>query len=90
MNLVEHSEAVLAQPYTLQIIGSTAGGAKIDRSFGGDVLHSFYLSHVDRRRGDRRFSAVLRQALPLHRDRIAGPLAQLPDELETRLLQTGG
>lgn len=85
-----HIAAAAMEAYTLQIIGLTTGGAKIERSFGGDVLHSFYLPYVDLWRGDRRFSAALRQALPLYRDRIAGPLAQLPEEIETRLRQTGG
>jgi hypothetical protein len=85
-----HIATAAMEAYTLQVVGLTTGGAKIERSFGGDVLHSFYLPYVDLWRGDRRFSAALRQALPPYRDRIAGPLARLPEEIEVRLGQTGG
>lgn len=84
-----HIATAAMEAYTLQVIGLTTGGKKIEQSFGGDVLHSFYLPYVDLWRGDRRFSAALRQALPLHRDRISGPLAGLPEEIEVKLRQTG-
>lgn len=71
--------------YTLQVLGVTTGGSKIEHSVGGDVLHAFYLPYVDLWRGDRRFSATLRQALPRYRDRITGPLAELPKAIETKL-----
>jgi hypothetical protein len=77
--------AAALEAYTLQIVGVTAGGAKIEDSFGGDVLHAFYLPYVDLWRGDRRFSAALRQALPAYRGRISGPLTQLPKEIELKL-----
>jgi hypothetical protein len=74
------------EAYALQVVGVTAGGAKIEDSVGGDILHAFYLPYVDLWRGDRRFSAALRQALPAYRDRIGGPMAQLPREIELKLL----
>jgi len=73
------------EAYTLQILGVTTGGAKIEGSVGGDVLHAFYLPYVDLWRGDRRFSAMLRQALPRYRARITGPLTELPKAIEARL-----
>lgn len=78
--------AAALEAYTLQIIGVTTGGAKIENSVGGDVLHAFYLPYVDIWRGDRRFSAALRQALPRYRDRISGPLAELPKAIEAKLI----
>lgn len=77
--------AAALEAYALQIVGVTTGGSKIEGSIGGDVLHAFYLPYVDLWRGDRRFSATLRQALPHYRDRISGPLAELPKAIETKL-----
>ncbi len=78
--------AAALEAYTLQVIGVTTGGAKIEDSFGGDLLHAFYLPYVDIWRGDKRMSAALRQALPAYRDRIGGTLAQLPKLIERKLV----
>lgn len=80
--------AAALEAYTLQVLGVTTGGARIEDSVGGDVLHAFYIPYVDLWRGDRRFSATLRQALPQYRGRISGPLAQLPKAIETKLLSS--
>ncbi len=79
--------AAALEAYALQIIGVTTGGAKIEPSFGGDLLHAFYLPYVDIWRGDRRVSATLRQVLPRYRDRIGGTLADLPMEIERKLAE---
>jgi hypothetical protein len=78
--------AAALEAYTLQIVGVTTGGSKIEGSVGGDVLHAFYIPYVDLWRGDRRFSAVLRQALPQYRDRISGPLTELPKAIDAKLI----
>ncbi|MBB3956303.1 hypothetical protein [Novosphingobium sediminicola] len=78
--------AAALEAYTLQILGVTTGGSKIEGSVGGDVLHAFYLPYVDLWRGDRRFCAALRQALPCYRDRISGALAELPKKIEAELI----
>lgn len=78
--------AAALEAYTLQILGVTTGGSKIEDSVGGDVLHAYYLPYVDLWRGDRRFSAMLRQALPHYRDRISGPLVALPKAIEAKLV----
>lgn len=80
--------AAALETYTLQIVGVTTGGSRIEGSVGGDVLHAFYLPYVDLWRGDRRFSAMLRQALPNYRDRISGPLAELHKAIETKLVSS--
>jgi hypothetical protein len=78
--------AAALEAYTLQIVGVTTGGSKIEGSVGGDVLHAFYIPYVDLWRGDRRFGAVLRQALPRYSDRISGPLTDLPKAIEAKLV----
>ena len=80
--------AAALEAYSLQILGVTTGGSKIEGSIGGDVLHAFYLPYVDLWRGDRRFSAMLRQALPRYRNQISGPLAELPKTIETKLVSS--
>lgn len=80
--------AAALEAYMLQILGVTTGGSKIEGSVGGDVLHAFYLPYVDLWRGDRRFSAALRQALPRYNNRISGPLAELPKAIERKLLSS--
>jgi len=74
------------EAYTLQILGVTTGGSKIEGSVGGDLLHAFYIPYVDLWRSDRRFGALLRQALPRYRDRISGPLTELPKAIEAKLV----
>lgn len=68
--------------YVRQIIGFAGNAAKIERSFGGDLVHALYLSHVDLWRGDRRFSAVVRQAVPQYAGRIVPTLKELPNSID--------
>jgi hypothetical protein len=41
-----------------------------------------YLPHVDLWRGDRRFSTLVRTALPQYADRVIATLADLPEALD--------
>jgi hypothetical protein len=63
--------------YVRQITGLIGTEAKIERSFGGDLVHALYLPHVDLWRGDRRFSVVVRNAVPRYADRIVPTLRGL-------------
>lgn len=77
----------LLESYTLQIIGVSANQAKIENSFGGDMFHALYLPYVDLWRGDRRFSALLKQALPSYGNRVVSSLNHLPDKIDNLRLQ---
>ncbi|TWS94981.1 hypothetical protein [Reyranella sp. CPCC 100927] len=68
--------------YISQIMGLTGSEAKIERSFGGDLIHAFYLPHVDLWRGDRRFSALLKDAVPHRANRIVPALRELPAAID--------
>ena len=65
--------------YALQISGITSSNAKIERSFGGDLIHALYLPHVDLWRGDRRFSNLVRQHIPIYAGKVVS------DRKSTRL-----
>lgn len=64
--------------YVRQILGLTGNAARIERSFGGDMVHALYLPHVDLWRGDRRFSALVRNAVPRYSGRVVPTLKELP------------
>jgi hypothetical protein len=81
--------ANMLEAYTLQITGVTAANAKIERSFGGDMLHAFYVPYVDLWRGDRRFSEALLCAMPAHKDRIVRRLVDLPSAIDTVAKRAG-
>ena len=69
--------------YTRQILGLEGGAeAKIEHSFGGDLMHALYLPHVDLWRGDRRFSSLLKRAAPNFADRIIPTLRELPSRIK--------
>lgn len=68
--------------YVRQIMGLQGSEAKIERSFGGDLVHALYLPHVDLWRGDRRFSTVVRDAVPQYAQRIVPTLKGLPDAID--------
>ena len=74
--------ANMLEAYTLQITGVTAANAKVERSFGGDMMHAFYVPYVDLWRGDRRFSEALIGAMPNHKKRIVRKLADLPAAID--------
>lgn len=74
--------AAIIEAYALQITGISASNASIERSFGGDMLHSIYLPHVDLWRGDRRFSEALAGARPAYKSRIVRKLMDLPAAIE--------
>lgn len=68
--------------YIQQITGMSGSNANIERSFAGDMVHSWYLPHVDIWRGDRRFSALLKTELPRYANRIVPLLQDLPTAID--------
>ncbi|MFC0104430.1 hypothetical protein [Sphingopyxis terrae] len=68
--------------YLRQVIGLSGNVAKIEASFGGDLIHAFYLPHVDLWRSDRRFSAVVTSALPAYAGRVVSKLTDLPSAID--------
>lgn len=68
--------------YVRQIIGLSGQEARIERSFGGDLLHTLYLPHVDLWRGDRRFSAIVSRAVPTYANRIVAIPKDLPAAID--------
>lgn len=64
--------------YLGQALGLYGKKANLERSFGGDVVHSMYLPTVDLWRGDRRTSAALIAAVPEYAHRVVPKLADLP------------
>jgi hypothetical protein len=73
--------AAVLESYLLQILGATATSAKIEKSFAGDLMHALYLPYVDLWRGDRRFSALLANAVPEYQNRIVRSLSDLPSAI---------
>lgn len=68
--------------YLGQVFGAAGSEASIERSFGGDLVHSLYLPHVDLWRGDRRLSAVAQRVLPEFAGTIVPKLAGLPAAID--------
>ncbi|MGZ8298290.1 MAG: hypothetical protein ACXWUO_12550 [Allosphingosinicella sp.] len=65
------------------------GTGKIERSFGGDLVHALYLPHVSLWRGDRRFSHLVRSTLPNLCDGVVGRLVDLPQAIDKLNLSKG-
>jgi len=68
--------------YTRQILGLAGTPGRVERSFGGDLVHALYLPHVDLWRGDRRFAEVVRTAVPRYGPRIVSRPGQLPERID--------
>lgn len=68
--------------YTRQIIGLSGAEAKIENSFGGDLVHALYLPHVDLWRGDRRFAQVVMKAMPALAHHVIPTLKALPEAID--------
>jgi len=73
----------LLAAYTRQIMVGGEGAPKIEHSFGGDLVHTLYLPHVDLWRADRRFGSLVRGALPKWSERVVS----VPSELVGRIDQ---
>jgi len=71
----------LVKAYLEQILGFAGPPAKIERSVGGDLVHALYLPYVDLWRGDRRFSELVRQALPQYREKVVHRVSDLPERI---------
>ncbi|MCF1468684.1 hypothetical protein FS764_17405 [Agrobacterium vitis] len=95
-NLLSNYEALTEVPsynviskivigYVSHVLGLQGDVAKVERSFGGDLIHSLYLPHVNLWRGDRRFSDVVRRALPQYSKKIVAAPSDLLTAIE-RLL----
>jgi hypothetical protein len=78
---VAQTTGSLIHGYLKQTSGIYGQAAKVERSFGGDLVHSFYLSHVDLWRGDRRFSHLVRSCQPEIGHKVIANLADLPDAI---------
>lgn len=59
-------------------LGFEGGGYKPERSSWGDMMHVINLPYVDLWRGDRRFSNIVRQAVPQYQDQVVSRLVDLP------------
>ena len=67
--------------YLGQALGLYGKKARLEKSFGGDLVHSMYLPTVNLWRGDRRTSAALISAVPEYADRVISKLADLPNAI---------
>jgi hypothetical protein len=79
---------VLLEAYLLQTSGIAGETAKVERSFGGDLVHAFYLNHCDLWRGDRRFSHLVRSALPEFSRKVVSVLSDLPAAIDAAAQRT--
>jgi hypothetical protein len=70
--------AAVLPSYVEQILGFRGPPAKIERSFGGDLMHALYLQHVDIWRGDARFCELIRQSKIGTKARVVSRLSDLP------------
>lgn len=75
-NLVE-----LVGEYIAQCIGLRGPRAKVEASFGGDLMHAMYIPHVSVWRSDRRFSKLAQERRVQGTARIVPTLAALPDAI---------
>ncbi len=73
--------------YVEQVTGLRGTAAGIEDSLGGDILHALYLPYVDLWRGDRRFSHILKSALPAYADRIVPTVKELPVAIDNWLTE---
>ena len=71
--------------YIRQILGFAGTEAKIEDSFGGDLVHALYLPHVDLWRGDRRFSEVIKNAVPSYANKVVSKLNSLAAAIDAHL-----
>jgi hypothetical protein len=63
--------------YAHQVLGFAGSVAGIEHSFGGDLIHALYLTHVDLWRGDRRFAPLVIKSAPRFANRVVPKLTQL-------------
>lgn len=68
--------------YIWQIMGMAGSEAKVEHSFAGDLFNALYLPYVDLWRGDRRFSPVLKSAVPRYGNRVIEDLTELPAAID--------
>ena len=91
-NIVEHIPASnlvgrVISAYTKQILGISGHAAKIERSFGGDLVHALYLPHVDLWRGDRRFAEIVRNSVPHYAARVVPTPSSLLAAIDRQLME---
>lgn len=68
--------------YVEQVLGYAGPEAKVEGSFGGDLIHALYLPHVDLWRADRRFAALVKGAVPEFAGRIVSSVHDLPAAID--------
>jgi hypothetical protein len=74
--------ACTLKEYAHQIAGLRGSRSKIERSVGGDLVHAIYLPHVDLWRTDKRFSAVVKRAVPRYENRVIRRLQDVPEAIQ--------
>jgi hypothetical protein len=67
--------------YLEQTVAVLGTPSKVERGFGGDLIHALYLDCVDIWRSDGRFSELVRQRLPDRADKVQPSLPALPDHI---------
>ncbi|WP_159640620.1 hypothetical protein [Sphingorhabdus sp. 109] len=77
----------LFQRYVEQALGLHGPKAKLEKSFGGDIVHAMYLPSVDLWRGDRRTSAALKMTSPEYSGNVVRKLSELPDAINQFTVQ---
>lgn len=76
-----HVSGRLLTAYMRQIFGLDGSLARVEDSFGGDLIHALYLPHVDLWRGDRRVAALVAAAVPRYAARVVALRADLPEAI---------
>lgn len=80
-----HSALVVGEivpRYVEQILALSGQPAKIEHSFGGDLIHAMYLPHVDLWRADRRFSQIVKTAVPKFANRVIARRNELVQSID--------
>jgi hypothetical protein len=68
--------------YVAQCIGLRGPKAKVEPSFGGDLIHAMYIPHVNIWRSDRRFSKLAENCGVEGSTMIVPKLTDLPDAID--------
>jgi len=72
----------LLSSYIAQTVGLVGSASKVERSFGGDLMHAVYLPHVDLWRADRRFAHLAKLAVPGFKNKVVTRCTELPGAIE--------
>jgi hypothetical protein len=78
---------LVIEAYAKQILGYAGPEARVEHSFGGDLVHALYLPHVHLWRGDRRFAALVTEARADMAKRVVSSLSALPAAIDALAAQ---